>query len=63
MAQSRSSAEKFRTAADMADTGVALKRQQLRRRHPNASEAETERSLRSWLHRRAADGPGSSRKS
>ena len=52
----------FRTAVDLFETGVAMKRQSLRRSHPDASEEEIERRLRYWLHERPGaeygDSPG-----
>ena len=56
-------AERFRVAAALADTGVAIKRQSLRRRHPNATEREVDVLLRAWLRRRPPDSPGRSRRS
>jgi hypothetical protein len=57
-ARARSSAEKLRAALAMADDGIVLKRQQLRRRHPDATTDEIDRLLRAWLHRRPSDSPG-----
>ena len=37
---------------DLNEAGVELMRQNLRRRHPNASEAEIRRRLVAWLHER-----------
>ena len=51
-------AEKLRAALDMADEGLALQRQNLRRRHPGASEAEIDRLFGEWLHDRPPDSPG-----
>ena len=52
----------FRTTVDLFETGVAMKRQSLRRSHPDASEEEIERRLRHWLHERPGaehgDSPG-----
>jgi hypothetical protein len=39
-------------ALDLFETGVAMMRQTLRRRHPHASEAEIDERLREWLHHR-----------
>ncbi len=47
-----------RTAQDMADTGVRLMRQNLRRRHPDAPDAEIDAMLRRWLTSRPLDAPG-----
>jgi len=41
--------------------GLALMRQNLRRRHPEASDAEVEERLRAWLLDRPADAPGTVR--
>jgi hypothetical protein len=51
-------AERLRIALDMADTGIALMRQNLRRRHPDASTEDIDRLLRAWLHDRPPDCPG-----
>ncbi|HET7486585.1 MAG TPA: hypothetical protein VFJ85_01555 [Acidimicrobiales bacterium] len=51
-------ARRFRTALAMADLGVALMRQNLRRRHPGASEVEIDARLRRWLADRPPDAPG-----
>jgi hypothetical protein len=54
-------AERLHTAADLWATGVALQRQTIHRRHPEASEAEVEARLTRWLRERpgaeAGDGP------
>lgn len=42
-------ADAFRATLDLFETGVDLMRQNLRRRHPDASEAEIDRRLRDWL--------------
>lgn len=51
-------ARRLRTALDLYDAAVDLMRQNLRRRHPEASEAERERMLVEWLLSRpgAPDG-------
>lgn len=46
--------ESFRTTLELFQTGVDLMRQNLRRRHPDADEADIERLLREWL----LDRPG-----
>ncbi|MEO7442783.1 MAG: hypothetical protein ABIW46_04545 [Acidimicrobiales bacterium] len=51
-------ASRFRTALAMADMGVRLMRQNLRRRDPSASETEIDVRLRRWLHDRPMDAPG-----
>ena len=53
-----SAAEKLRVAFDLADEGMALQRQNLRRRHPGASEAEIDRLFEEWLCDRPPDSPG-----
>ncbi|MCK6461324.1 MAG: hypothetical protein L6Q95_15690 [Planctomycetes bacterium] len=45
-------AERLRMALDLHDTGVEMMRQNLRRRHPEASEQEIERLLLARLHGR-----------
>lgn len=54
-------AERLEAALDLHRAGVDLMRQNLRRRHPDASEAEIESRLRGWLHTRpgaeCGDGP------
>ena len=54
-------AERFQTALDLWATGVAIRRQALRRLHPNASDQEIDRLLIEWLHHRPGaehgDGP------
>jgi hypothetical protein len=53
--------ERFRTALDLWATGVALRRQALRRTHPELSEDEVEQRLGAWLQERPGaelgDGP------
>jgi hypothetical protein len=53
--------ERLQTAIDLWETGVALRRQSLRRNHPHAPDDEIERLLNAWLqHRPGAekgDGP------
>jgi hypothetical protein len=46
------SAEKIRLALDLFATGEALMRQQLRRRHPDWTEAQLRRGLLEWLRER-----------
>jgi hypothetical protein len=48
------SAQRIRLALDLFATGEALMRQQLRRRHPEWTEAELRRGLLEWLR----DRPG-----
>ncbi len=47
-------AARLRTAFALHDSGVALKRAQLRRQHANASDEELTRRLAAWLQ----DRPG-----
>lgn len=47
-------ATKLRTAFALHESGVALKRAQLRRQHPSASEEELAQLLAAWLQ----DRPG-----
>lgn len=53
------------TTVELHETGVALMRQNLRRRFPEASEAEVERRLVAWLRTRPGaehgDGVGTPR--
>jgi hypothetical protein len=51
-------AARLRIALDLCDLGIALMRQNLRRRHPGESAVEIERRLRAWLRDRpgAVDG-------
>ena len=48
-------ATRFQAALAMAETGVRLMRQNLRRRFPDASEAEIDKKLRDWLVSRPLD--------
>jgi hypothetical protein len=54
--------EAFRTTLDLFQTGVDLMRQNLRRRHPEASNEDIERRLGEWLQERpgaeSGDCPG-----
>lgn len=55
--------QRLRQALAMFDDGVALMRQNLRRRDPDAPEEEIDRRLRAWLQERPgaphgdAEGP------
>ncbi len=42
----------LRATLDLFETGVRLMYQNLRRRHPEASDEELDRALREWLQRR-----------
>lgn len=47
---------RFRLALDLHEAGVALMRQNLRRRHPGESEQEIDARLAAWLmHRPGAE--------
>jgi hypothetical protein len=46
---SSSPADAFRITLDLFETGVELKRQNLRRSHPAADETEIDRLLQQWL--------------
>lgn len=43
---------RLRQALELFDEGMALMRQNLRRRHPQATEEEIERRLHAWLRTR-----------
>ena len=49
---------RLRAALELQETGLKLQRQNLRRRHPDASEAEIDRLFRQWLHDRPGDSAG-----
>jgi hypothetical protein len=51
-------AARFRAALTMADLGVRLMHQNLRRRDPDASAADIEDRLRHWLTSRPPDADG-----
>ena len=51
-------AERLHAALELADTGVDLMRQNLRRRHPGASADEIERLVLDWIDCRKGDCPG-----
>lgn len=51
---------KLRTALALHDSGVALKRAQLRRQHPEASEVELASRLATWLQTRPGAAHGDS---
>lgn len=51
-------ARRLRRAFDLAEAGLDMKRENLRRSHPDASGEEIERMLRTWLRRRPPDYPG-----
>ena len=45
-------ARRLRTALDLADSGIEMRRAQLRRNHPGATEVEIDRRLNRWLRHR-----------
>ena len=51
---------KLRLALEMFEGGVALMRQNLRRRHPTATEAEIDRLLVDWIRTRPGAEHGDS---
>jgi hypothetical protein len=61
MAEDALLSERFRVALDLWATGVALRRQSIRRDRPHASEKEVEYLLNRWLQDRPGathgDGP------
>jgi hypothetical protein len=48
-------AQRFRLALEMADFGIHLYRQRMRREHPGAGDEEIEARVQGWLMRRAGD--------
>jgi hypothetical protein len=61
MASSHSSiVESFRATLDLFQTGVDVMRQNLRRRHPDASDEELDRLVRAWLLERPGAESGDS---
>jgi hypothetical protein len=48
-------AQRFRLAVEMADFGINLYRQRMRREHPGARDEEIEAEVQGWLMRRAGD--------
>jgi hypothetical protein len=51
-------AHKLRVALALHEDGIALMRENLRRRHPGESDGEITARLRLWLRDRPADAPG-----
>ena len=51
-------ARRLRTALDLADSGIELRRAQLRRKFPDESDEEISERLGNWLHDRPCDAPG-----
>ncbi len=46
------------TAGVLMEAGIALMRQNLRRRHPSATDPEIDALLQDWLHRKDDPIPG-----
>jgi hypothetical protein len=51
-------ARRLRTALDLADAGIAMKRMQFRRTYPEETSEEIDRRLNLWLRDRPYDAPG-----
>lgn len=49
-------AQRFRLALDMADAGIQLYRQRVKREHPDADAEEIEAEVQRWLVRRSGGG-------
>lgn len=49
---------RMRVAFDLYQTSVDLMRQNLRRRHPEATEAEIARRMQEWMLEQPEDPPG-----
>ncbi|MGH8887483.1 MAG: hypothetical protein ACRDYX_20410 [Egibacteraceae bacterium] len=45
-------AERLRIALDLADSGISMMRQNLRRAHPEATAEDIEQLLRDWINHR-----------
>lgn len=56
-------AQRFRQALDMAQAGIDLYRQRMRREHPGATAEEIEELVQDWLAGRPADARGRRRSS
>ncbi len=48
----KTAAARLRTAFDLFIAGERMMRQNLKRRHPEASDSEIERRLRAWMRQR-----------
>lgn len=48
-------AQRFRLTLEMADFGIGLYRQRMRRENPDAGDEEIEARVQGWLMRRAGD--------
>ena len=53
-------AEAFRATLDLVQTGIDLMRQNLRRRHPEATEQDLDQLLHEWLLERPGAEAGDS---
>jgi hypothetical protein len=51
-------ARRFAQAVRMADEGIELMRQNLRRRHPEETDRQIDERLEAWLVDRPLDAPG-----
>ena len=51
-------ARRFAQAVQMADEGIELMRQNLRRRHPDETAPQIDERLEAWLSDRPLDAPG-----
>ena len=51
-------ARRFAQAVQMADEGIELMRQNLRRRHPDETDRQIDERLDAWLVDRPLDAPG-----
>ena len=51
-------AQRLRIALDLAASGIQMKLNQLRRRHPDESDAQIQERLNKWLRNRPMDSPG-----
>ena len=50
--------DRFAETLRLSEDGVALMRQNLRRRHPDESDDQIEERLEAWLRDRPMDAPG-----
>ena len=48
--------QRLRQALELHETGMALQRQNLRRRHPDWDEERLEQAMRHWIRQRPAPG-------